>query len=71
MVSCVCPGAMQSKARHRRWSKVLRIQIPEHREAAGARLEADGKGEGFFFRFYVTGCLLVTPVPQLPGAPWT
>jgi hypothetical protein len=32
-------------------SKVLRIEMPKHREATGARLEADGKGEGFFFGF--------------------
>ena len=51
MVSCTCPGAEQSKALHRRLSKVLRIEMPKHREATGARLEADGKGEGFFFGF--------------------
>jgi hypothetical protein len=51
MASCVCPGSERSKADRRRISKVLRIDIPLRREATGARLEADGKGEGFFFGF--------------------
>jgi hypothetical protein len=36
----------------------VRIDIPEHRNATGAWLEADGKGEGFFFGF------------TSPGASW-
>lgn len=59
MVSCNCPGSESSKALQRRLSKVVRIDIAKHREATGARLEADGKGDGFLFRF------------TSPGASWS
>jgi hypothetical protein len=55
MASCDCPGSEPEKARRRRHSKVVRIDIPEHFEATGAQLETDGNGDGYFFRFTARG----------------
>ena len=62
MADRICPGSEPSKVVVRRSPKGLRIDIPRHHAATGARLEPDGQDRGFLLHF--SGSQSVSWTPQ-------